>query len=104
VPPETKRSRNEVETSEKGSNQKILVFGEASDKFFTVSSKYLQESKYKVYDTGFKDFAETCMEGRWFKKDFLIQMFWEQWEGKMFNDLYHVGNVMMNINNPKKNG
>ena len=68
-----------------------------SEKFFTVNSKYLHDPKYKVHHTGFKAFADEALMGVWFKKDFLIDMFWEQWTGKMFNDISHVNNVMLNI-------
>jgi hypothetical protein len=103
-PPETKRSRNEVETSEKGNSQKILVFGEASDKYFIINPATIHEPKYRVNSTGFKEFADKALLGTWFKREFLVDIFWEQWNGKMFNDIRHLSNVMLNINNPKKNG
>lgn len=99
---ETKR--NETESNEKRINQKILVFGEASDKYFIINPSTLHEPKYRVNSTGFREFADKALLGTWFKKEYLVDMFWDQWSGKMFNDIRHVSNVMLNINNPKKNG
>jgi hypothetical protein len=101
VQEEEKGQEKGEEKGKGGAN--IVVFGKKTDKFFTVNSKYLSDPKYKVHHDGFKEFSNTTLMGTWFKKDFLIDMFWDQWNGKMFNDLGHLNTVMVKINN-NKNG
>jgi len=110
---EAPRQQVQVQVQEKGQVQEkvkdeggsqIIIYGDHSEKYFTINPSTIGATKYRVNSTGFKEFSDTALMGTWFKKEFLVDMFWDQWNGKMFNDVRHLNNVMLNINNPKKNG
>jgi len=99
----------QVQGQEKGQEKekvqgesKIKRFGNKSENFFTIDSKYLTDNKYQVYEDGFKDFTEN-QRLKWFPKEYQIKLFWKDWDGKQFNDIKHLNTVMINIIN-NKNG
>jgi len=89
---------------DKDKDSDIITYGTTSDKYFIINPLDINQTKYRVNDNGLKEFIDARLMGAGFKKDFLIDMFWEQWNGKMFNDVRHLNNVITNINNPKKHG
>jgi len=83
--------------------EKVQVYGSPSNLSFGVSAKYIHDKPCKVYDNGFKQYADVHQMGNWFAKDYMAELFWKEWNGKLFNDHRHVNTVMLNINN-NKNG
>lgn len=83
--------------------EQVKVYGTPSSLSFGVSAKYIHESPCKVYDNGFKEYVNIHQMGNWFVKDYMAELFWKEWNGKLFSDHRHVNTVMLNINN-NKNG
>jgi hypothetical protein len=82
---------------------KVLFYGEKSDLAFSVDRKYITDSFCKVYKSGFKEYIDTHQSGLGFPKSYMEDIFWREYNGKMFNDHKHVNQVMLNIRN-NKNG
>ncbi len=80
-------------------SDRIETFGTHSQTFFSVQTKYANETPCKVYKDGFKEYSDTKLLGTWFKKQYLAELFWKENSGKMFNEHSHVSNVILKYNN-----
>lgn len=91
-------SPQEKEKEQVQEKEKVKAFGTKSKDFISINGKYLHDSKYIVYSNGLKEFVETN-HLKWFDKEYKAQLFWKDWNGKMFNDIGHLNNVILKINN-----
>jgi len=95
-------AQGEEKGQEEGQVQ-VEVFGTPSQVFFTVQKKYIHDKACKVYQSGFKDYCNKHLIGFWFKKEYMVELIWREWNSKMFKDHSHVSNVLININNGQSN-
>lgn len=76
----------------------LEFFGFDTSKAFVVEKKYIHDNSCKVYGDGLKDYCNKYLSGLWFKKSYYEELFWKEWDGKLFNGHSHVNNAMMGFN------
>lgn len=105
TPPKPQENPTETPNKDKDNNKddNVYVYGKKSDLSFAVKAKYLSDFPCKVYESGLDEYIEIHQMGMAFRKPYMKDLFWKEWNGKIFNDHQHVNSVILNINN-NKNG
>lgn len=80
-------------------DENVNVYGEKSDLSFAVKAKYADEKHCRIYASGFDQYIEEHQLGISFRKPYMKDLFWKEWNGKIFNDHQHVNTVITKISN-----
>lgn len=93
---------NKDEDKDKDVNVDVQTYGVDSSEWFIVKPKYITDTIVRVNKDGLNQYLDRHQFGFRFKKPYLEERLWKEWNQKAFKDSDYFNSVAVNLNNDKE--
>ena len=104
----SKPQGNPIETSNKDKDkdkdvyENVRTYGIDNSQWFIVKPKYISDVIVRVNKDGLNEYLDNHQWGFRFKRPYLEERLWKEWNQKAFKDSDYFNSIVVNLNNDKE--